>query len=122
MTRVCAINVGDYLVGACGSPPKKVAGCWDNVTCKACLSVWASSGPHCPCTACQVTRRIKGKKPINLDEVGVEGSMVRRVIKVMEDCGIELTLVEGADHPSKTVLHFDAGHHDTVITYEDFEK
>ena len=118
----CSVNMGNLLVGACGSPPKKVVGCWDNVTCKACLSVWGDRDPQCPCLGCQVTRTVKGKKPIELDEVGVVGSMVRRVIALMESCWYELELVEGVDHPSRTVLRFDAGLHGTVITYEDVEK
>ena len=124
MTAACSINVDNLLVGACGSIPKKVVGCWDNVTCKACLSVWGERDPCCPCIACQVTRTIQPNSigPIDLDEVGVEGSVVRRIISLMQRLGIELTLVEGVDHPSKTVLHFDAGMHETVITYEDFEK
>ncbi len=119
----CSINMGNLLVGACGASPKKVVGCWENVTCPACLSVWGDRKIDCPCVACQVTRSCVGAElPLNLDEVGVEGSGIRRLISLMLEIGFTLDRVEGVDHPSKTTLYFDAGMHDTVIVWEDREK
>lgn len=61
------------------------------------------------------------KKP-DLNRIGVEGSLPRRLLEEVEASGLTLIDVRDLDHPSRVELVFNDGdHHLTTITYEDTE-
>lgn len=84
----------------------------ERVTCGLCLRALKRRGQA----------KLRGGRVIELEEIGVEGSVNRRLLGLMQGLGIELIDVEDLDHPSRRSLLFDAGDYLTRLTIEDLEK
>ncbi len=54
-----------------------------------------------------------------IERIGVEGSVGRRILELMEGLGFVLVGAEDLDHLSRAVLRFDEGNYLTTITIED---
>lgn len=60
--------------------------------------------------------------PPDRERIGVDGSVHRRILVLMESLGFKLIDARDIDHSSRMVLVFDEGTYLSTITIEDTER